>query len=54
MPVYKVRIYANVTKTKYINGEGTPEGIIATYNLSEEDSAKVLQAFYVIRPDLAI
>jgi hypothetical protein len=54
MPAYKARIYANVTNTKYSNGEGTPQEIIATMNLSEADASQVLTAFYVIRPELIV
>lgn len=52
MTASRARIYANATNTKYKNGEGTPEDIIAAYNLSIEDTAQVLEAFYVVRPDL--
>lgn len=54
MPKYKVRIYANVTNTKYNAGEGTPAEIIETYNLSESDASEVLKTFYVIRPELIV
>lgn len=49
MKDYWARIYANATVTKYNNGEGTIEEIVASYNLSEADSQQVINLAYSIK-----
>ena len=53
MPMYKIRIIANASITRYNSGEGDIVAIVDGYNLTAGDRDSVLSEIYVTRPELA-
>lgn len=54
MAAYKIRIIANACITRYEQGEEEMAVIIASYNLSEEDTVLVKAQIIAKRPDITI
>jgi hypothetical protein len=52
MAAYKIRIIANACITRYDNGEGTIEEIVASYNLADEDKQRVTSYIALKRSDI--
>jgi hypothetical protein len=54
LAAYKVRIMANACITRYDSGEGPMSEIIASYNLSTEDTNLVKAQIIAFRPDISV